>query len=102
MATLMHNIMNHGQEMRLSDLSGETENTGCNLRQINSSWGPELTECPNRTQRWRELCNQALALGIPRAAVQRQPAGVIQSLINMVQSHSDSNQRENVLNVWTP
>lgn len=90
----MHDTMNHGQEMRLSDLSGETKNTGCNLGQINSSWEPESSECPNRAQ--------ALALGIPRAAIERQPVGVIQSLINMVQSHGDSNQRENMPNIWTP
>ena len=98
LATLRHDTINHGQEMGWHNLSNETKKTSRDVRQVeqlsqDNSQEPEPLCRQPKTPRWRQICNQAITFGIPRAAIQRQLASVTQSLLCAVQRH---NPRENV------
>lgn len=102
-ATLMSDIINYSREIGWSDLSSKTKNKSHNFRQIDYSQEPGPTGHPSRKQRcWEEVYNQALSLGIPKAPIQRQTIGVIQSLIDAFLRRDGNNQRENTLNIQTP
>ena len=90
-ATLVHETVNHAREMGWDEIPNETKNVGRTVRQIkqlhqNNSQEQKPSDRQSRGQEWRnELWMQALSLGIPRAAIQRQPTGVILSLIQAFQ-----------------
>ncbi|GAB0205021.1 hypothetical protein GRJ2_002967700 [Grus japonensis] len=94
---LMHETIKHAREIGWNKSPSETKNTGHSMRQIKQSHQknskePKSSDRQLKGQKGRnEIWKHALALGIPRAAIQRQPTSVILSLIQAFKKRSAQN-----------
>ncbi|KAK4806261.1 hypothetical protein QYF61_013405 [Mycteria americana] len=106
-ADLMHGIVNYSREMGWDDAPAEKQNLkspggdhkvrpikrGTETRSKGNKFKTPQTE--SREQR-NELWRNALALGIPRAAIQGQPTGIILSLIEAFQKRDNGERKERI------
>ncbi|KAK4818861.1 hypothetical protein QYF61_020080 [Mycteria americana] len=106
-ADLMHGIVNYSREMGWDDAPAEKQNLKpqggdhkvrpikreTETRSKGNKFKNPQTE--SREQR-NELRRNALALGIPRAAIQGQPTGIILSLIEAFQKRDNGERKDHI------
>lgn len=109
-AELMYSIINRAREMGWDDLlAGKSDprpRTGDQVRPIKQTPSQGTGTRPRENmpkdpkvepRDWRhELCKKALALGIPTPLIQRQPAGIVLSLIEAFQKRDNSERKEHI------